>query len=361
MSRRFTIAGAALVAVAAIAGQVSTAAAQSAPEVRTLSDELGAPFNLALRNGDVLVADGGLGQVLRIHERHVRSIVEDAPGTAGIAVRNKGGVFAYTTTVGDPMAETTTSTSVELATLMGEHLASADTFTYEKTANPDQGTHFGLTDPTECQTATLESVDFPVSYSGAIDSHPYSLVAFRGGWVLADAGGNDLLWIDDEGTISTLAVLPPQPAVITQEAADELGLDECIVGETYAFEPVPTDVEARHGELYVTTLPGGPESAALGARGAVWRLDPDSGKLTQLATGILGATNVAVPRWGGVYVTELFGGRISEVTGGEVHPVLDLPGALAVEAGWRKGVLYAGTLDLSGANPGTVVRIQLHP
>ena len=229
--------------------------------------------------------------------------MEDAPGTAGIAVRNKGGVFAYTTTVGDPLAETTTSTSVELATLMGEHLASADTFTYENTANPDQDTHYGLTDPTECQTATLESVDFPVSYSGAIDSHPYSLVAFRGGWVLADAGGNDLLWIDDEGNISTLAVLPPQPAVITQEAADELGLDDCIVGATYAFEPVPTDVEVRHGELYVTTLPGGPESAALGARGAVWRLAPDSGKLTQLATGILGATNVAVPRWGGVYVT----------------------------------------------------------
>ncbi len=115
----------------------------------------------------------------------------------------------------------------------------------------------------------------PARYKGTVDSHPYG-VASRGwrGWVVADAGGNDLLRVDRGGHVSTMAVLPRQTITVTARTAKAMRLPKCTVGVTYAFEPVPTDVAvARDGALSVSTLPGGPEDASLGARGSVHRVD----------------------------------------------------------------------------------------
>jgi hypothetical protein len=88
-------------------------------------------------------------------------------------------------------------------------------------------------------------------------------------WVVGDAGGNDLLKVDKHGRITVLSVLPRQPSVITAEAAAGLGLPDCVVGATYNFEAVPTDVEvAADGKLIVSLLPGGPEDPSLGVRAA---------------------------------------------------------------------------------------------
>ena len=79
-------------------------------------------------------------------------------------------------------------------------------------------------------------------------------------------------WI---GRIKTIAVLPPRPEVISQEQAESFGFPACTFGKTFNFEPVPTDVEVgRNGEPYVSSLPGGPEDASLGARGGVFRVNP---------------------------------------------------------------------------------------
>ncbi len=61
----------------------------------------------------------------------------------------------------------------------------ADISAYEATHNPDQS---------------------PVP-----DSNPYGLLAQAGGRVVTDAGGNDLLRVASNGTISTLVVLPSRP------------------------------------------------------------------------------------------------------------------------------------------------------
>ena len=42
----------------------------------------------------------------------------------------------------------------------------------------------------------------------AIDSDPYGLVAYNGGFAVADAAANDMLFVNAAGQISTLAVLP---------------------------------------------------------------------------------------------------------------------------------------------------------
>ena len=165
-----------------------------------------------------------------------------------------------------------------------------------------------------------------------MDSHAYSVARYKKKWVVADAGGNDLLWVTNRGKISTLAVLPSQPAKITEEFAKAQGLPDCVIGVTYKFEAVPTDVEVgRDGYLYVTTLPGGAEDASLGARGKVYRVNPRNGHIKLVASGFLGATNLALGKHHKIFVAELFGGQISVVKHGKAHKYLSLPGVVAVE------------------------------
>jgi hypothetical protein len=149
--------------------------------------------------------------------------------------------------------------------------------------------------------------------------------------------------------------------VITAADAAALGAPSCLVGVTYAFEPVPTDVEVgRHGELYITTLPGGPEAPGFSARGSVYRLSGHH--LKRLATGFNGATNLAVTTSGRILVTELFAGRISTIEHGKPAPVLDLPRVVSVE--FYRHAVYAGVnapMDDKG-NPtgnGKVVKISV--
>ena len=275
-------------------------------------------------------------------------------GASGVALSRDGRYLAYTHTVGGPPAGITDSG----VTIDGPRAfkATADTLAYEKAHNPDKVNTYGLADPSQCtlDPHAPEGVP-PLSYTGAIDSHAYSLSAFGKGFVLADAGANALLRISRTGKISTLAVLPPQPAKVTKEAAAGFGLI-CSGDITYNFEPVPTDVEVgEDGFLYVTTLPGGPEDPSLGARGKVYRVNPWNSQVKEVATGLLGPTNLAISD-GKIYVAELFAGRVSVIKHGVVAEYLPLPGALAVEAG-KGGTLYAAT---GIAGPPSVVRIDTH-
>ena len=139
---------------------------------------------------------------------------------------------------------------------------------------------------------------------------------------------------------------------MTAEAAAALEMPACTVGSTYAFEPVPTDVEVTDGgKLIVSTLPGGPESPALGARGAVYQVKAGGGghhhvyarhgkhaKVKLVAGGFLGATNVAVDDHGRIYVAELFGGKVSVIRHGDVSTVAELTNPAGVE--YKDGKVY---------------------
>lgn len=276
-----------------------------------LTTAVGAPFNLDVTRGKVLVADGGGPGV---------------PITAsGLTITGPDG-FKVT----------------------------ADTLAHENANNPDGKVFYGVRNPSQCVTDELNRIQLPVAYTGHIDSHAYSVAAYGKGFVVADAGANALLWVSRSGKISTLAVLPAQPARITAEGAATLGLADCVVGVKYRFEAVPTDVEVgRDGYLYVTTLPGGPEDPSLGARGKVYRVNPWNRRVREVASGLLGATNLAIAD-GKIYVTELFAGRVSLVKHGRVSEYVSLPGALSIEAGPR-GTLYAGT---GIAGPSSVVKIS---
>jgi hypothetical protein len=344
-----------------LAMPLSASATPKVPTASLVSDDLAAPFNIAFNGRGVYVADGGLNQVVRVRrDGTLKPIVSEAPGTSGLAFSRYGRYMAYTTTEsGEPPAEGGEPPPITASGLniKKRHKSPvyADTLAYEKANNPDQHVHYGVRNPSQC---VKDALGDQASYKGLVDSHAYSVARYKKKWVVADAGGNDLLWVTNRGKIRTLAVLPSQPLKITEDIAHAQGLPDCVIGVTYKFEAVPTDVEVgRDGYLYVTTLPGGPEDPSLGARGKVYRVNPRNGHIKLVATGFAGATNLAIGKHGKIFVAELFGGQISVVKHGKAHKYLSLPAVVAVEID-RSGALWAATLgNEDPPAPGTLVKI----
>lgn len=335
----------------AISGQPQATAESDPVDIRVLTTQVGAPFNIHVADYGIYFADGGSGMVGKLRPNgRIQTIVAHATGASGVAY--KEGRLAYTTTISDPNTFENTASALHIKSRY-RHVR-ANTLAYERRHNPDKVNTYGIHDPTPCQ---VEALGPQARYTGLEDSHAYSVAAWGNTWLVADAGGNDILVVNKWGHIRTLAVLPAQPTVITAEGAAALGLDpECFEGTTYGFEPVPTDVEVGpNGRIYVSTLPGGPEGPGFGARGAVYRVNPWTGKATLVAKGFAGATNVAVGKHGRVFVAELFGGRISMIRGKTISGYVDLPGVVAVEA--RNGSLWAATLDVNFEGPGSIVKV----
>ena len=232
---------------------------------------------------------------------------------------------------------------------------------YETSVNPDGDTVFGLSAADAAANpgcvAQLTNLGFPVSYTGEVDSHPYALTVVGNTAYVADAGINAVLAVDlGTGAIRTVAVLPPRPAMITEEAGAAFGLTDC-VGLTYAFEPVPTDVElGPDGWLYVSSLPGGPEDASLGARGAVFRVAPASGATEVYAEGLLSPTGLTLDGAGNLYVASLFGEGIFMVPAGSDEASLFLAATTAADVEVKGSTLYA-TVDAFGN--GTLISLRL--
>jgi hypothetical protein len=309
---------------------------------RTLTDQVLAPFQLAVARDKVYVADGFTSTISLVRRDGSLQTLATGPQpgeVAGLDVTDKGS-WAYTASDYSTGATTLTIKRAGHADVV------ADLSGYEASANPDGTQTYGLVGGANpCAVGFFEQVTGgPATYQGIVESHPYSTVSLGdGSWAVADAAANAILRVDRRGHVSTLAVLPPQPVTITADMASALGAPDCIVGTTYAFEPVPTDVEVgRWGTLLVSTLPGGPEDPSLGARGSVYRVDRWSGRSTRVATGFAGATNVAMASDGTIFVTELFGGTVTQVRHGEKSTFRSVDQPVSVEVEGRS--VYVGTL-----------------
>ncbi|WP_426565160.1 ScyD/ScyE family protein [Angustibacter sp. McL0619] len=358
MARRTLLIGTTVAASAALfvftPGAASAAPHQ--PSVTVLTNDVSAPFQLDYRGG-LYVADGGTGAVSKLDGGALSPVAHAPDGfeTSGVAVGPDGGI-AYTTANED---HSSTSLTIE----RNGRTTIADLSRFEAKKNPDQHVTYGVDHPSRCVKRAFAPLG-GATMKGAVDSHPYAVDSLgHGDWAVADAGGNDVVRVDGgTGKVSLIAVLPRQPLKVTAQQAADLGLTKCVVGVTYNFEAVPTDVElGPDGLLYVTTLPGGPEGPVLGARGSVYTVNPSTGRVHRLATGFLGATNLTVDSHGKVYVAELFAGQISTISHGVAKPYVALRNALAVQMGGGK--LYASTIaptDEMGnptGEPGSIVRI----
>ena len=330
----------ALIATAAVSAlAVATTAPSWATAVPSepIVSGLAGPLQLDVgSNGQIYTGQSFAGLLTKVRPNGTTKDLVAEPGeVAGVA--SNGYDVAYTFTGGDeehPIA------LLKRRFANGTVRTVANLGAYEKKHNPDARNTYGFRNLSETCAAQVPAEVGGYPYTGLVDSHPYALASDGdGGWYVADAGGNDILHVTKSGRISVVIVIRPQKTTITADAAEAFGLPDCVIGKTYAFEPVPTDVEVtKLGFLMVSLLPGGPEDASLGARGAVMRVGGDGG-FSVLARGFLGATNLAVGPGGRIYVSEMFANRISMLHNGVVTTVADVPTPAGLE--YANGTLYA--------------------
>lgn len=337
-----------------LAAALTAAPAQGAPKASDpVAEGLVTPLQIDVVNGKVYVAQAFAGLVSKVRpDGSVKDLVrEKGAGIGGVAVRGKK--IAYT--INDD--EGKMRAALKLRKPSGKTKRIANLQRFEERHNPDAINEYGFSDvPEGCEIP--EELGGPEPYTGIVDTNPYALAhAGKKGWYVADAGANAIFRVTKRGKVRTVAVLPPQPAVeVTAEVAQEVGLEGC-AGARYVAEPVPTDVEvAKNGDLYVSLLPGGPESPVLGARGAVVRIAAGSGAIQTVARGFLAATNLALDDKGRVYVTELFGGKVSVVRSGNPVSFIELPMPGAIE--FSNGRLYVATSVLDEENGGSIIKVR---
>jgi len=313
----------------------ASAASVSPPEAEGFAGPL--QFAVGYEH-NLVVAQDFSATLTVVDDHHSRKDLVSRPGKeiAGVAVTDGWIVF----TAGGGEHGAPASTLERRRDKDGVHKI-ADLLAFERNHNPDKNVTYGFVPPlsNSCARQWPTADAGPPTYKGIVDSHAYSVDVGNGGYYVADAAGNDILWVTNSGSVKVVSMLPPQPTVITQAAAQANHLPRCTVGKTYRFEPVPTDVEVGPGGwLYVSTLPGGPEDPSLGARGSVWRINPHNGSATRLATGLAGATNVAGTGNGQVYAPALFSGRVDRIANGHATTIASLKDPAGLE--YRFGKLY---------------------
>ncbi|GAA1990694.1 ScyD/ScyE family protein [Terrabacter lapilli] len=358
----------ALSAVTASSASAHASGDGPAHSPKVLNNKVIAPFGMSISGQDVWYTDGFLGTVNKI-SKGTDTVVTKGPQSevAGIAVIRGGNTYAFTSSNDDHSATSLTIRS------KGRPDVVADLSGYEKRVNPDKRYTYGVVAggkscaPGELDAYFMKMGGVPATYRGQVDSHPYAVAYLGdGAWAVADAGGNDILRVDSRGHVSTIAVLPPQPVTLTAKQVAALGGPSCLAGARFNFEAVPTDVQrGEDGRLWVSTLPGGPEDPSLGARGSVYTVNPWKHSTNRVATGFLGATNLALGDDGAVYVAELFAGKVTRLNHGHRSTVVTTARPLSVEV--QGDWLYVGTLaDISfgpGAPtvkaPGSITRYHL--
>lgn len=325
-----------------IAPLASTSQAAPAPQNITIDKGLIGPLSIAVRrNGTVFVAQNFAGVLTKIRPGRAPRDVYAEKGEVGALSVHQGVVtFAATKPNGNTFLR-------EMAA--GDVTTVANLGAYEASANPDSGSEYGLVDiDAECE-AEWPAQDFgPAHYTGIVESHPYATWSDGTTTYVADAAANAIFEVEG-GVVSTLAVLDPVPVVITAEMVAEFGVPECVEGLTYYSEPVPTDIEmGPDGNLYVTTLPGGPGEAVPAA--ALHSINPNSGQVATEVEGLFSAVGLAITPDGDMYVSQLFSGEVVRIPAGsdtpEAYKTAMFPAALE----YSVGRLYA-TVDVLAEEP----------
>jgi hypothetical protein len=322
------------------------------PHMTVLASGLNQPKKLSIGpNGDVIVAESGDGVIpSSCTDGNEVSCLDMSSSIASISpwgnVRTLVGDLPSVGAPGDPTAESTgvaqaryvngklyalfQNTNIDATTgeqqygpggaLLGDLVAFskhhpsatnakvlAQFGPFEAANNPDNG----------------EGTAVAVGQEAAIDSDPYAFVPWHGGFAVADAAGNDLLFVKN-GKISVLAVFP----TITEIAPPgTLGPTQTTPVPVEA-QPVPDSVAVGpDGALYIGQLGGFPFGVG---QQSVFRYSKQSG-LKTYATGFTAIGDVAFDHSGNLLVLE-----IDQIGLNDPSTGLPTPGALIKVDRWSK-------------------------
>lgn len=338
---------AALAATATIFSSAPATQAAPAPQPaaqKVLAKGLVAPLHLSVGyDRSVLVSEAFAGRLVRIARNGARSTVYENPAwTVAGSDRQRGTIFFAVSQGAGPMDPRPLAGHIHSIGPTGKHRTFGDLAALEKKENADGRIQYGFRNLPAACAAQLPK-DVPVSYRGEVDSHPYGIEVSGKKVYVADAGANSIVSVDvKSGKTKTVALLPARPHRITAAQAAALQLPACTVGHTYRFQSVPTDVAVGpDGWLYVSSLPGGPEDPALGARGAVFRVHPHTGQVKLFADRLVSPTGIETDDDGNVYVASLFGKGVLRIDDDDRKQRVLLPAKLAADVDLRGGTLYA--------------------
>ena len=176
-----TMAAAAATVAAIGLAAAPTATADSANWHKVLSDFQMGPFNLAVNQQNVYVADGFFGTLAKTG---AATALASAPGLAGADFSPDGSSYAYAWSNDEH-----TEAGVTIHTA-GRPDVVADLAEYEAAHNPDGGSTYGIVaGGNPCAEAILGQITGgAATYPGLIDTHPYSVAWSPSGWYVADAG-----------------------------------------------------------------------------------------------------------------------------------------------------------------------------
>jgi hypothetical protein len=309
-------------------------------------------FKLAVApDGSLLVADAGAGIVeLRQGDG---SLVAELEGVTDVGPIGRGAMFAIRG--GGPGL----TTGALFRVSRGSTRLVADLYQFEAENNP---------------------------HPAAIDSNPFDVEVLNGGDVLvADAGGNDLLIVDQNGKVDWIAVLPNE-MVSTADIKNLAGCPTpvpqlaftCALPPSLPAQPVATSVAVGpDGAYYVSELKGFP---APRGRSRIWRIEPGarhadcatSPACSIVATGFTSITDLTFGPDGTLYVVEIdeatwasvefgvgsLGGTVNACnpttwTCSEVATALPIPVGAAVN---RRGEVY---VTINALIPGAAQVIKL--
>ena len=153
---------------------------------------------------------------------------------------------------------------------------------FEAQNNPDKG----------------EGTAVEVGQESAIDSDPYAFVPYHGGWAVADAAANDLLWVSPWGEAHVLAVFP----TISEMAPPGTFGPEQTTPVPVQAQPVPDSVAiGPDGALYVGELGGFPFNPGTSS---VYRVVPGHAP-TVFASGFTAIGDVKFDQTGRLLVLEI--------------------------------------------------------
>jgi hypothetical protein len=278
----------ALLLAAMVSGPVA-AHRPDGPKIRVLESGLDNPRGIDIgRFGKPVVAEAGTGKVLLIGKHGARTLVRGLP------------------TLTSPEGETTGPVNVavdswgKVVTLVGEGPRDVDPrFSTIQKAYRGTVADIGAYQETDPDPTDAEG--------NPGQSNPYGIASLgHGRFLVADAGNNDVLLVKRDGTIRTVARIPPQ--LLSTAHVGDPNLPPMLPAEA-----VPTSVTVgRDGYWYVGELTGFPFTPGASR---IWRIAPwarnatcdedtsDGCKL--FASGFTSITGLDAGKDGSLYVVEI--------------------------------------------------------